>query len=155
MLKDVANLKPFVLFAFDGNQKTAVADLDRLPKGVRGRRRRSDPGRHERHFADHRQLRFAKEVASAQATIDLLKAKGVTKVVLLTHLGNQRDLELAAQVNGIDVIVGGHSHSLLGDFSNVGMGKSPTRYAQMVANPDGKGGPAWCRPAPIRKAWAR
>lgn len=140
VLKDVTNLKPFVLFAFDGNQKTAVADLDRLPKG---KPVVAVVGLILEDMSDISpttgKLRFAKEVASAQATVDLLKAKGVTKVVLLTHLGNQRDLELAAQVNGIDVIVGGHSHSLLGDFSNVGMGKSPTRYAQMVANPDGKG----------------
>ena len=140
VLSGIANLKPFVLFAFDGNQKTVVADLDRLPKG---KAVVAVVGLILEDMSDISpttgKLRFAKEVASAQATVDLLKSKGVTKVVLLTHLGNQRDLELAAQVNGIDVIVGGHSHSLLGDFSNVGMGKSTTRYAQMVTNPDGVG----------------
>ena len=140
VLNGIANLKPFVLFAFDGNQKTSVADLDRLPKG---KAVVAVVGLLLEDMSDISpttgKLRFAKEVASAQATVDLLKSKGVTKVVLLTHLGNQRDLELAAQVNGIDVIVGGHSHSLLGDFSNVGMGKSTTRYAQMVTNPDGVG----------------
>ena len=140
VLNGVANLKPLVLFAFDGNKKTAIADLERLPQG---KAVVAVVGLLLEDMSDISpttgKLRFAKEIASAQTTVDLLKAKGVSKVVLLTHLGNQRDLELASKVNGIDVIVGGHSHSLLGDFSNVGMGKSTTRYAQMVANPDGVG----------------
>ena len=140
VLNGIANLKPFALFSFEGNQKAAVTDLDRLPQG---KAVVAVVGLLLEDMSDISpttgKLRFSKEVASAQATVDLLKSKGVSKVVLLTHLGNQRDLELAAQVNGIDVIVGGHSHSLLGDFSNLGMGKSTTRYAQMITNPDGIG----------------
>lgn len=34
-------------------------------------------------------------------------------VVALTHIGLKRDLELAGAVDGIDIIVGGHSHSVL------------------------------------------
>ena len=140
VLNGVANLKPFVLFAFDGNKKVAIPGLDNLPKG---KAVVAVVGLLLEDMSDISpttgKLGFAKEVAAAQATVDLLKSKGISKVVLLTHLGNQRDLELASQVNGIDVIVGGHSHSLLGDFSNVGMGKSTTRYAQIVANPDGIG----------------
>ena len=83
-------------------------------------------------------LRFGKEVASAQATVDMLQAKGIHQIVALTHIGNERDLALAAEVNGIDAIVGGHSHSLLGDFSNIGWGKTG-EYAQLVTNPDGVG----------------
>ncbi len=63
---------------------------------------------------------FAKEVASAQATVDLLQARGINRIVALTHIGNARDLALAAKVNGLDAIVGGHSHSLLGDLALVG-----------------------------------
>lgn len=139
-LRSVANLKPYALFAFDGNQKSPLKEGEPFPA--------DKPivavvGLVLEEMGDIApntgKLRFTKEVASAQATVDLLKQKGVDKVVLLTHIGNQRDLTLAARVNGIDVIVGGHSHSLLGDFSNLGMGASATRYAQMVTNPDGIG----------------
>lgn len=41
-------------------------------------------------------------------------------------------------MNGIDAIVGGHSHSLLGDFRNIGWGNTG-EYAQLVTNPDGVG----------------
>jgi len=35
--------------------------------------------------------------------------------ILLSHRGYPADLDLAAKVDGIDLIVGGHTHTLLGD----------------------------------------
>ena len=70
--------------------------------------------------------------------MDLLRQHGINQIVALTHIGNQRDLALAAKVNGIDAIVGGHSHSLLGDFRNIGWGNTG-EYAALVTNPDGVG----------------
>lgn len=69
----------------------------------------------------------------AQNTIALLKTKGINKVVILSHLGYDRDLLLAQEVNGIGAIIGGHSHTMQGDFTNVGYGKTD-RYALMVNN---------------------
>lgn len=54
-------------------------------------------------------------VAAAQAEIDRLTADGVTKIVLLSHLGYDADKAIAATLTGVDVIVGGHSHTLLGE----------------------------------------
>lgn len=82
-------------------------------------------------------LVFEREVAAAQRTVDHLEQQGIQHIVALTHLGNQRDLRLAAEVNGIDVIVGGHSHTLLGDFRHWYLGLQGP-YAQKVANPDGQ-----------------
>ncbi len=53
--------------------------------------------------------------ADVQAVADELTAQGVNKIVLLTHLGYGIDVELASQISGVDVIVGGHSHTLLGN----------------------------------------
>lgn len=50
-----------------------------------------------------------------QAVADELTAQGVNKIVLLTHLGYGVDVDLASQISGVDVIVGGHSHTLLGN----------------------------------------
>ena len=52
--------------------------------------------------------------ASVQAAIDALTAEGVDKVILLSHIGYDADKELAPRLKGVDVIVGGHSHTLLG-----------------------------------------
>jgi 5'-nucleotidase/UDP-sugar diphosphatase len=48
-----------------------------------------------------------------------LEADGVNKIILLSHVGLPRDKQIAAAVNGIDVIVGGHSHSLLKIYPTV------------------------------------
>lgn len=56
---------------------------------------------------------FEDAVRKAQETVNLLEAEGVNKIIALSHLGYQPDLNLAAQVDGIDVVVGGHSHTKL------------------------------------------
>lgn len=81
--------------------------------------------------------RFLDEAETAQAQVNRLKSEGVDIIVLLTHVGYRSDLELARSLRGVDVIVGGDSHTLLGeDFRGVGLapeGPYPTR----VRNPDG------------------
>jgi 5'-nucleotidase len=76
-------------------------------------------------------LQFQDEIASARQLVAELKQHGIERVIALTHLGHQRDLAIAAAVDGIDVIVGGHSHSLLGDFSAWGLGVQPP-YAEQI-----------------------
>jgi 5'-nucleotidase/UDP-sugar diphosphatase len=61
-----------------------------------------------------------------------LDAAGVNKIILLSHIGYTVDMQLAADVPLVDVIVGGHSHSLLGSMEGA-VGPYPT----MVKNPDG------------------
>ena len=65
--------------------------------------------------------------------IEELTAEGVDKIVALSHMGLGRDKQIAAAVDGIDVIVGGHSHSLLSNSIEGAEGPYPT----MVASPDG------------------
>jgi len=44
-----------------------------------------------------------------------LEAQGVKHIVLVTHIGLPADRELARSVNGVDIIVGGHTHSFIGE----------------------------------------
>src|SRR5262245_30128043 len=53
--------------------------------------------------------------AIVQPIIDDLTGQGVNKIILLTHIGLVADKALAAELNGVDIIVGGHSHTLLGN----------------------------------------
>ena len=48
-----------------------------------------------------------------QKEINNLKKQGVNKIILLSHLGNARDKDVAKNTEGIDVIIGGHTHELL------------------------------------------
>lgn len=56
---------------------------------------------------------FEDAVEKSKATIKMLKDKGVNKIIVLSHLGYSNDLELAEEVDGLDIIVGGHSHTVL------------------------------------------
>jgi 5'-nucleotidase/UDP-sugar diphosphatase len=67
-----------------------------------------------------------------RSTAAALDASGVKKIILLSHIGYTVDMQLAADVPLVDVIVGGHSHSLLGSMEGA-VGPYPT----MVKNPDG------------------
>ena len=68
---------------------------------------------------------FEDVTATAQATVAALQGMGVNKIVALTHIGYEYDLALAAAVSGIDVIVGGHSHTPLGTMPGA-LGDYPT-----------------------------
>ncbi|GAB4453614.1 MAG: bifunctional UDP-sugar hydrolase/5'-nucleotidase [Anaerolineae bacterium] len=69
---------------------------------------------------------FNEVAASVQAAVDELTAQGVNKIIALTHIGYPADQELAAAVTGLDVIVGGHSHTLLSNTDEDAAGPYPT-----------------------------
>ncbi len=48
-----------------------------------------------------------------QEEIDKLKKQGVNRIILLSHTGYDIDKELAKNLDGVDIIVGGHSHSVV------------------------------------------
>ena len=51
-----------------------------------------------------------------QKEVDNLKNQGVNKIFLLSHLGYKRDRAVARNTDGIDVIIGGHTHELIKDI---------------------------------------
>lgn len=57
-------------------------------------------------------------VATARRMVADLRGQGCTVVVALTHLNLYEDIAVARQVEGIDVICGGHEHTLLGGMAN-------------------------------------
>jgi len=52
-------------------------------------------------------------VSVAKEEVKKLKKEGANVIVAITHIGVDADKDLASKVNGIDVIVGGHSHTLV------------------------------------------
>jgi len=88
---------------------------------------------------------FLDETRSAQAAIDALAAQGVRHIVLLTHHGFDADRAMASRLRGVDVVIGGDSHTLLGDFKALGV-PSGGRYPTVTRNADGETvciGQAW------------
>ncbi len=63
-----------------------------------------------------RQLTYKEPVPVVNGLAGYLKEeKGCDFVICLSHLGFYEDKELASQVDNVDLIVGGHSHTLLDD----------------------------------------
>lgn len=77
---------------------------------------------------------LVEETQYLESAVAEMEADGVNKIVLVSHVGLARDKEIAAAVSGIDVIVGGHSHTLL---SNIRDGAADV-YPVRVNNPDGQ-----------------
>ena len=63
---------------------------------------------------------FEDTAACLQRTVKDLEAQGVKHIIALTHIGLSEDRKLARSVDGVDIIVGGHSHSYLGPDSEEG-----------------------------------
>jgi len=76
---------------------------------------------------------FADEIGYLKEAVKEIEGQGIDKIVLLSHVGYAKDKEIAAAVDGIDVIVGGHSHTLLSNTDEKAAGPYPT----MVKNPAG------------------
>ncbi|MDK9694165.1 MAG: 5'-nucleotidase C-terminal domain-containing protein [Sulfurimonas sp.] len=116
--------KPYFIKEFNG-EKVGVVGIDTKQKTKAS----SNPSS---------AITFYDEVATAQKYIDELKTYGVNKIVLLSHVGLRNDKAYAAQLSGVDIIIGGDSHSLMGDFSVVGLQSHEKSYPFQTQDRDGK-----------------
>ena len=80
---------------------------------------------------------FEDELTAAQRTINELKQQGIAHIVLLTHQGYAADKAMALQLTDVDAIIGGDSHSLLGDFTSLGVTTTEGSYPTITRNKDG------------------
>ncbi|MEQ5871387.1 5'-nucleotidase C-terminal domain-containing protein [Sagittula sp. NFXS13] len=59
---------------------------------------------------------FTDPSEAVQAEVDKLTEQGVNKIIVLSHSGYGVDQKVAENTTGVDVIVGGHTNTLLGDM---------------------------------------
>ncbi len=71
-------------------------------------------------------ITFSDPVAAVQGEVDKLTEMGVNKIIVLSHSGYGLDQKVAAETTGVDVIVGGHSNTLLSNTSDRAAGPYPT-----------------------------
>ncbi len=116
-------IKPYAIYEFEGEQ-VGVVGID-----IAGKTKNSSNPDEDTTFAD--------ETTTAQANIDLLIGMGVNKIILLTHYQYANDLSMAANLNGVDVIVGGDSHTLLGGSTFTDLGFNPGGDYPTVVNDAG------------------
>jgi len=78
-------------------------------------------------------ITFEDEITYLQKAVKEIEAEGADKIIALTHVGYVKDQEIASKVDGIDVIVGGHSHTYLSSTDDKASGPYPT----LVKSPSG------------------
>ena len=78
-------------------------------------------------------IQIEDDVANITAEVKKLSSEGVSKIIALTHIGYPREMEMIAKIPGVDVVVGGHTHTLLSNTDPKAAGPYPT----MVDNPLG------------------
>ena len=69
---------------------------------------------------------FSGPSSTVQAEVDKLTAMGVNKIIVLSHSGYLVDQVVATNTTGVDVIVGGHSNTLLSNTNERAEGAYPT-----------------------------
>jgi 5'-nucleotidase len=125
-------IQPYVIEEFVGGQKVGFIGIDIAQKTKQS----SSP---------LESTQFLDEAATAQQYVDELTEMGIENIVLVTHYQYDNDLELARQVTDIDAIIGGDSHTLLGDFAAMELNSSGD-YPTKTTNADGD-------PVCVAQAW--
>lgn len=91
-------VRPWTLFERGGARIAVVGLITEETRAV------SSPGP---------RLGFRDAAEATERAVAEIRARGPATVVLLSHRGIDADLRLAQAVRGVDVIVGGHSHTVL------------------------------------------
>jgi len=123
-------IRPYVIRTFDGHQVAIIGATTTDTPVIHG---------------SGGLVSFGRIVPRVTAVVRELREKGIDKIILLSHIGYDEDVRLARTISGIDVIVGGHSHTLLGQPANpqgretrYGMPFQPAGdYPTVVRGPDG------------------
>lgn len=63
-------------------------------------------------------VKFTDPIAAARTSVQNLKQQGINKIIALTHIGFENDVVLAQKVPDIDIIIGAHSHTPVGNIPN-------------------------------------
>lgn len=76
-------------------------------------------------------VKFMDEISALKADAAALSEQGINKIIALNHVGYNKDLQIAGAIKGVDVVVGGHSHSLLSNTNDRAEGPYPTRVGNI------------------------
>ncbi len=117
-LYDVADrIKPYVIKEIDG-EKIGIIGILKVEKTKNSSLASDD-------------LIFTEEIETAKKYVAELEGQGINKIILLSHVGYYNDFLFAENVPGIDIIIGGDTHTLLGDEEELGaVGLAQAYYGQ-------------------------
>ncbi|HOG44960.1 MAG TPA: bifunctional UDP-sugar hydrolase/5'-nucleotidase, partial [bacterium] len=82
-------------------------------------------------------VRFTDPAEAVRKNIAELKKRRITRIFVLSHLGFEEDIKLAQNVEDIDIIIGGHSHTMLG-YTGIDCLNVSGDYPHIVKDPSGR-----------------
>jgi len=85
-------------------------------------------------------IRFTDPAETVMAAVSELHKAQVNKIIVLSHLGYEEDIGLAKKIAHVQIIVGGNSHTLLGDtaaFGSLGF-KPEGAYPTVIKDREGR-----------------
>lgn len=71
---------------------------------------------HPSYHTDCHTDNFEDTIEDIRQEIENLKSQGINKIFLVSHLGHRADQVIAQETDGLDVIIGGHTHELVEDI---------------------------------------
>ena len=117
-----------------GGQKIGIIGIDVVKKTKES----SSPGD---------DIKFTDEVETARKYVKKLQDEGINKIIVLSHAGYEKNVEIGEKVDGVDLIISGDTHYLLGkEFEQFGLVPEKPDYPKKVNSPDGN-------PVYIAEAW--
>lgn len=81
-------------------------------------------------------IKFLDTVPTVQRYVDMLRKKGYKKIIAVSHNGYEEDQDVARRTSGLDLIVGGHSHTFLSADPKDPNSKGP--YPTKIMNLEGE-----------------
>ena len=125
--------QPYAIKKMSG-QDIAIVGLDVVGKTIES----SSPGK---------DIKFEDELETARKITKELQSKGINKIIFVSHAGYEKNVEIAEKVSGIDLIITGDSHYLMGkEFAEFGLNPKEGDYPKKVMSPTGE-------PVYIAEAW--
>ena len=58
-------------------------------------------------------IKFLPEVESVRKAVEELKQQNINKIIAVGHAGIEMDKQIAKEVDGVDIVVGGHTNTFL------------------------------------------
>lgn len=121
-LQDEPNLKKSIIFDVDGTKIGVIGYLTPETKIL----------------AVKNNVEYIDEITALKKEVLTLQSQGIKIIIALGHSGFKKDLEIAKEVNGLDVVIGGHTNTFLWNGNTPDIEEAIGSYPKIVTQASGE-----------------
>lgn len=89
-------------------------------------------------LADRTNVEYVDEIIALKEEVQILQSRGVNILIALGHSGYLKDKEIAKEVDGIDLVIGGHSNTFLWNGTSPDVESINGPYPTMIQQKTGR-----------------